>query len=178
MDTNTEKPHRYCPSCSKAIFHNSESLRDRAEREGRLCYACAKKQPKKSCSIDGCDEKHYGQGYCRKHWMRNRRHGDPEKESSRGKGHKTRAGYVLLYRPTHPNATSRGYVMEHVVVMSESLGRPLEKHENVHHVNGVRDDNRLENLELWSSSQPSGQRAQDKVRWAKEMLALYGEDFE
>jgi hypothetical protein len=57
--------------------------------------------------------------------------------------------------------------------MEECLGRELRGEENVHHINGVRDDNRLENLELWSSSQPPGQRVADKVAWAKEILALY-----
>lgn len=57
--------------------------------------------------------------------------------------------------------------------MAEAIGRPLTEEENVHHRNGVRHDNRLENLELWSTSQPSGQRVEDKVEWAKEILSLY-----
>lgn len=57
--------------------------------------------------------------------------------------------------------------------MAASLGRPLERHENVHHVNGDRSDNRVENLELWSKSQPPGQRVTDKVEWAVGILALY-----
>lgn len=62
---------------------------------------------------------------------------------------------------------------QHRVTMEEVLGRPLRKGEEVHHLNGVRYDNRPENLELWVKSQPSGQRPQDLVAWAKELLALY-----
>lgn len=84
-------------------------------------------------------------------------------------------GYALLSGHwDHPNANQRGQVLEHVKVMSEILGRPLRKGENVHHKNGVRDDNRPENLELWVSSQPWGQRPEDLVAWAKEIIELYG----
>lgn len=74
-------------------------------------------------------------------------------------------GYVSVYLaiddPLAEMRQAHSYVLEHRLVMARSLGRPLERHENVHHVNGVRDDNRLENLELWVRSQPKGVRAKD-----------------
>ena len=58
------------------------------------------------------------------------------------------SGYILVYSPNHPFASKKGYVREHRLVVENFLGRHLQKNELVHHKNGVKDDNRIENLEV------------------------------
>ena len=69
-------------------------------------------------------------------------------------GHKKQRndGYISVYVPHHKNATKEGYVMEHILVMERHIGRLLTADEVVHHKNRVRNDNRIENLELMTKS--------------------------
>lgn len=60
-------------------------------------------------------------------------------------------GYIMLKAPNHPRATKGGYVREHRLVLEQHLGRYLLPSEDVHHINGVKTDNRIENLEVISS---------------------------
>ena len=67
------------------------------------------------------------------------------------KGGKTTDGYFMVLSRNHPNADKQGYVLEHRLVMESHIGRTLLKTEVVHHINGDKKDNRIENLMLFNN---------------------------
>lgn len=116
---------------------------------------------------------------CSAHYQRLNLHGDTldHKPIIERKGwHMHPTGYKVLSGTGHPNANRAGTIMEHIKIMSDYLGRPLTKGENVHHKNGIRTDNRIENLELWTKRQPNGQRVSDLIENALEIINEYGND--
>lgn len=128
------------------------------------------RQPK-VCTVDECGGTTHAHGYCGMHLFRFKKYGDPGISGKINTGDsriKMSSGYIKVYAPDNPMANCDNYVLEHRLVMSETLGRPLRSFENVHHINGVRWDNRIENLELWAEPQPSGQRVQDLAEWVIE----------
>ena len=137
-----------------------------------------------ACTIDGCDRRHEARGLCAGHYTRLRAYGDPlagkplaanraRSPKPLGYTYVDAQGYaVIKVGPEYPG-NRNSYIYEHRLVMEQSLGRSLLAGENVHHVNGNRSDNRLANLELWVTHQPSGQRPQDLVEWAREILDRY-----
>ena len=84
-------------------------------------------------------------------------------------------GYVFVLSPEHPRVQNRKnkYVQEHILVMEKKIGRYILPNETIHHKNGIKTDNRIENLELWSKNHLYGQRVEDLIKFAKEILSRY-----
>jgi hypothetical protein len=134
------------------------------------------------CMVQSCDRKAERRGYCQPHYKRVLKHGDPKADvpirQVDGRGHMSH-GYPQINVPADLRYLSGGStkIAEHRFVMAESLSRSLSSDEHVHHMNGVKTDNRLENLELWSTHHPAGQRIEDLVEFCQVIIERYGEEF-
>jgi hypothetical protein len=130
------------------------------------------------CTVDGCNRTSRSKGLCNMHRLRMKMHGSPGEASTRkgtgGTGCISKStGYKYFYRPNHPNSSKNGQIAEHILVMCEMIGRPLRSGENVHHKNGIRTDNRPENLELWIKAQPVGCRISDMLKFCRNFIDQY-----
>lgn len=146
---------KICPQCLNEFAPSSRH---------KLCPKCRAKNAMHPCA--DCQEPVYhASTRCRK--CNSVRELLPKSFEDRSR-RMSKRGYVYLSLPGRSNYAEHRYIME------LHLGRDLLPGESVHHINGVRNDNRIENLELWVSYQPSGQRAEDLVAWAKHIIELYG----
>ena len=147
--------NRVCTECGRTFQPSSGHLRCPSCRSHNLC-ACGARKQVHSATCYACRD---DSGASNGHW--------------RGGRTRHKRGYMMVLSPGHPRADKARYVFEHVLVMEQMLGRYLLPGENVPHRNGIKDDNRPENLELWTRPQPAGIRASDAVAWAREILARY-----
>jgi hypothetical protein len=160
-----------CEHCGKP-FHYKHSQAARARYCSLSCRGAAKTDRAsvtKICEICGTPfsalpsrKSRLGKTYCSRICANK----GIAKSKDKG-GHLNKSGYRIIRR-------DGDYILEHRYIMQQYLGRALYVNENVHHKNGQRADNRLENLELWVKPQVPGQRLEDVIEWMTSFLSLYG----
>lgn len=182
LPTPDREPRVHCAIRGCDLPHDGRGLchahLQRVLRKGDAEDGRPLRGPRERCEIDGCERPRQARGLCKAHYHRVLATGDPRPDEPirviSGEGWITH-GYRAIPIPPEDRWLVNGQTqeLEHRLVMARSLGRPLLPTESVHHRNGDRLDNRIENLELWSRWQPSGQAVTDKIRWAVEILAAY-----
>lgn len=140
---------RTCEQCSKKF---------KSSHYSHFCHACFKiKFPEK-----------YEKQLIQKSKSYRRKVGIPEDAprliAKQGSGYIDSNGYKIIRKKGHPNACKGNSIKEHIYVMSQFKGRPLLKGETVHHKNGIRDDNRIENLKIMTLH-PPGQEEEDIINY-------------
>ena len=163
-------PYRYgrlskngytCPDCKKQRWKTVK------------CFQCGQEKTIHSCEAEE-HKLHFCNMDCQKIWRSQRLLGkNNHKWKPEGHTYNAPVGYRYIKCSNHPFSIRDGVVLEHRYVMEQYLGRHLFPDETIHHKNGVKTDNRIENLELWSSAHHKGKKIIDVVPYCVEMLERY-----
>ena len=139
--------------------------------------------PEPECRADGCTKRGVAaKGLCQGHYIRLKKYGEdgiagPLGRQNIGNQQRRVDGYMMIRERENPlSGKVGGNVLVHRQVMSKILGRDIRKDELVHHINGKRYDNRPENLELFYKGHPPGQRPNELLAWAYEIIEMYEEE--
>jgi len=152
-----EATKRPCPICSK-MMQNYSKVCITCSNSPQICPTCNGGKRSKWPTCSKCIEPATS----------------PNELILTGTRKENARGYIVLSIYNHPSRASRnGQIFEHRYIMEQHLGRFLQEGENVHHINCVKNDNRIDNLELWVSNQPAGSRAKDLLQWARSIVDRY-----
>jgi hypothetical protein len=177
-----------CEVCTKPVY---ASVSERALGQGRFCSRkCAneyqaRNQVQVKCAY--CDKPFkvspsqagYGRKYCSRACDANDKKYTAIDRMHNGRNVRINSSYLFIWEPTHAK-NFRGWVSEHRWLVEQQVGRPLETTEHVHHINGNKQDNRLENLRLMSREdhmQLTHRELSAKRKTMREQLAEYEKRF-
>lgn len=171
---------------SRFIKKNINKKNMRSSKKALICNECKENHYRKekcikhyrlmlsknkgNCNVDNCNNLQIAKGMCQLHYQRVSSGKPLIKDTACWMNAN---GYICEYIPGHIQASKDGRVLQHRRIMAERMGRKLETFENVHHINGDKTDNSIENLELWVKMQPAGQRVSDLISFAKKILERY-----
>lgn len=146
--------------CSFICYSEAETGEIRVPRIKKECFYCGKLIQYSSCPIE-VKRRKYCSRACSGLNTRNR---TPDKNPAWKGGKVRQRGYILIRAINHP-CHINGYVQEHRLVMEKHLDRYLTGEEIVHHKNGIKDDNRIKNLQVMTTSEHTKHHKMWEQRW-------------